>query len=90
MGAAALDIARNTVAASIRRQGPQSRIKHTRRPRTTIVNAGVPKAANALERFSAADAPNVKWATDITYVSTAGGCLYLATVTDLFARRIVG
>jgi len=34
--------------------------------------------------------PNTVWATDITYVWTWEGWLYLAVVLDLFARRVVG
>jgi putative transposase len=45
---------------------------------------------NHLERdFSAAE-PNTKWVTDITYVYTAQGWLYLCIVLDLFSSKIVG
>lgn len=37
-----------------------------------------------------ADGPNQKWVTDITYVPTREGWLYLATVMDLYSRKIVG
>ena len=74
----------------MRRQSLQSRVKHARKPRTTIVDAGDPKAANALDRAFTADAPDTKWVTDITYIPTTTGWVYLATVTDLFARKIVG
>ena len=37
-----------------------------------------------------ADAPNRKWAGDITYIWTAEGWLYLAVILDLHSRRIVG
>ena len=36
------------------------------------------------------DAPDVAWVTDITYVWTAEGWLYLAAILDLFSRRVVG
>ena len=39
--------------------------------------------------FSAAE-PNTKWVTDITYIATQEGWLYLAVIMDLFSRRIVG
>lgn len=43
-----------------------------------------------LDRDFAAEAPNQKWAVDVTYIKTAAGWLYLAVVLDLFSRRIVG
>jgi len=36
------------------------------------------------------DAPNTAWVTDITYVATLEGWLYLAVILDLFSRRVVG
>ena len=47
-------------------------------------------AENLLDRNFEALGPNEKWATDITYVWTAEGWLYLAIVMDLYSRRIVG
>lgn len=47
-------------------------------------------AANWLEGDFAADAPNRKWAGDITYVWTSEGWLYLAVILDLHSRRIIG
>ncbi len=35
-------------------------------------------------------APNQKWVSDFTYIDTAEGWLYLATVLDLFSRKVVG
>jgi putative transposase len=43
-----------------------------------------------LARDFVAGKPNEKWATDITYIWTAEGWLYLAVVMDLYSRRIVG
>ena len=45
---------------------------------------------NKLERAFAADRPNQAWVTDITYIRTWQGWLYLAVVMDLFARNVVG
>ncbi|HHZ94551.1 MAG TPA: IS3 family transposase [Flavobacteriales bacterium] len=47
-------------------------------------------AANILDRNFNPDAPNKFWVSDITYVRTYEGFLYVATVIDLFSRRIVG
>jgi transposase InsO family protein len=49
-----------------------------------------PPAPNLLERNFTASAPNRVWATDITFVPTRRGWLYVAAIVDLFARRIVG
>lgn len=58
--------------------------------KTTQSGHGLPIAPNLLERDFSASAPNQKWATDITYISTAEGFVYLASIVDLFSRRIVG
>ena len=49
-----------------------------------------PIAANFLDRKFTVPSPNEVWVGDITYIWTAEGWLYLATVIDLFSRRIVG
>jgi putative transposase len=49
-----------------------------------------PVAENLLDREFSVGAPNRVWATDITYVRTWEGWLYLAVVIDLFSRRVVG
>lgn len=57
---------------------------------TTDSNHTMPIAENILDRNFKADAPNEKWVADITFIPTHQGWTYLATVMDLFARRIVG
>jgi len=47
-------------------------------------------AANILDRQFDADKPNEKWVADVTYVPTREGWLFLATVLDLYSRKIVG
>ena len=47
-------------------------------------------AANVLDRQFVATSPNQKWIADFTYIWTAEGWLYVATVIDLFSRRVVG
>ena len=58
--------------------------------RTTDSNHRLPVAANVLDRHFTATKPNAAWVTDITYIPTGTGWLYLALVADLFSRRIVG
>jgi transposase InsO family protein len=47
-------------------------------------------APNVLMRDFEVDAPNTAWVTDITYLATLEGWLYLAVILDLFSRRVVG
>ncbi|NMX31069.1 IS3 family transposase [Pseudomonas sp. WS 5413] len=47
-------------------------------------------APNRLNRAFTVDAPNKAWVTDITYIRTWQGWLYLAVVLDLYARKVVG
>jgi putative transposase len=65
-----------------------------RRPKrfrvTTDSGHGKPVAENVLDRQFDPSAPNQAWATDIAYIWTREGWLYLAIVIDLFSRRIVG
>ncbi len=66
----------------------------TRHERKYIATAnskhGLPVAPNLLERNFTATAPNQVWTSDITYVATAEGWLYLAVIIDLFSRQVVG
>jgi len=58
--------------------------------RTRDSNHEHPLAENILAREFDAAKPNQKWVSDITYLSTAEGWLYLAVVIDLFSRMVVG
>lgn len=57
---------------------------------TTDSSHSLPCAPNVLERNFTTDAPNKVWVTDITYIRTGEGWLYLAAILDLFSRRVVG
>lgn len=57
---------------------------------TTDSKHDKPIAPNILNREFTAEKPNQKWVGDITYIWTAEGWLYLATVIDLFSRKVVG
>jgi putative transposase len=83
-------VCENTVAKLMRRGRIRSKIQRKFVPRTTDSNHHHPVADNLLDRDFAAEAPNRKWACDITYVPTDEGWLYLAVVMDLCSRRIVG
>jgi putative transposase len=57
---------------------------------TTDSRHGLPVAPNLLMREFDVDAPNTAWVTDITYISTLDGWLYLAAILDLCSRRVIG
>ena len=60
-----------------------------RRFRVTT-KSGLTRARNLLEQDFSAETPNERWASDITYLWTGQGWLYLAVVMDLYSRRIIG
>lgn len=57
---------------------------------TTDSEHSLPLAPNLLQRDFTAEAPNLKWTSDITYIETAEGWLYLAAILDLHSRQVVG
>lgn len=79
----------NTVAVIMAEQRLVARQKK-RFKVTTDSNHGLKCAKNLLAREFTAEAPNQKWASDITYIRTIEGFMYLCVVIDLFSRRIVG
>lgn len=83
------EIGRKRVARLMREMGLQG-VAPRRFRVTTDSDHDHPIAENVLDRNFEALGPNEKWATDITYVWTGEGWLYLAVVMDLYSRRIVG
>lgn len=81
---------RNTVAKAMREMGLKSRIRRKFSPTTTVVDPRKKPAPNLLDREFSPIRPNSKWVTDITYLPTASGWVYLAVVLDLFSRKVVG
>jgi putative transposase len=81
---------RNTVAKAMRELGLESRISRVFTPTTTQADPTKQPAPNQLAQDFTAEAPNRKWVTDITYLPTAEGWVYLAVVLDLFSRKVVG
>jgi putative transposase len=61
-----------------------------RRVCTTDSDHGLPVAPNLLAQDFTASAPDQRWVTDITYIPTDEGWLYVSAIQDLFSRRIVG
>jgi len=77
-------------ARLMRAQGLRGRKKHRRRPRTTDSRHVQPVAANLIAARPAPTGPNQAWMTDITYLRTAEGWLFLAAILDVWSRRVVG
>lgn len=82
-------IGRKRVERLMREEGIAARRKPRFR-RTTDSTHPHPIAPNLLERHFEVDLPNTAWVTDVTYVWTHEGWLYLAVILDLFSRRVVG
>lgn len=82
-------VGRKRVARIMRENGMQAK-KHQLFKSTTRVNPALPAAENYLQQDFSAPKPNQKWVSDITYVWTAIGWLYVAAIMDLFSRKIIG
>ena len=83
-------ISRRRCARLLRELGLRGIKKNRGRPRTTDSRHGRPVPANHLATLPAPTGPNQVWVTDITYLKTAEGWVFLAAVLDLWSRRIVG
>lgn len=81
---------RKRVARLMQIHGIVARKPRKWHPSTTQRQPGAIPAPNLLQRDFSAPAPNLKWVTDITYIDTTEGWLYLAPVLDLYSRRVVG
>lgn len=82
-------VGRKRVARWMREEGLEGQRKRRFRV-TTDSRHSHPVAANELQRNFTASAPNKVWVTDITYIWTREGWLYLAAILDLYSRRVVG
>ena len=80
---------RKRVARLMRQRGLVGQLGR-RKVRTTIVDHTATPAPDLVARDFNPPAPDITWAGDITYVPTGEGWLYLATVIDLFSRRVIG
>src|ERR1700710_2846631 len=83
-------VSRGRIERLMRHHGIRAIMARPRWVRTTDSRHDLPIAANLLKRNFTAPAPNRIWLADITYVETDQGWLYLATVLDLYSRKIVG
>jgi putative transposase len=83
-------VARCTVERLMRQMGLHGVIRGGRYKKTTIVDEAAQRPADLVNRDFTAERPNQLWVADITYVATWIGFVYVAFVTDVFSRRIVG
>jgi putative transposase len=83
------DVSRRRVARLMAEEGITGTPKKPFK-RTTDSKHSEAIADNTLDRNFNVDAPDTAWATDITYVRTLDGWMYLAVVVDLFSRRVIG
>lgn len=79
-----------TVAQIMRAAGIRSKAVRKFRPATTQSRHGHEPAPNILGRDFSATGPDQKWLSDITYIRTGEGFLYLTCVMDAWSRSIVG
>jgi len=82
-------VGKNRVAGLMRSEGLRAKAARKYKA-TTNSNHTLPVAPNLLEQDFTAVAPNQKWVSDITYIATDEGWLYLAVVLDLYSRLVVG
>src|SRR5262249_31755057 len=88
--AAGVSVCENTVARYMREEGVAAVPPRRFLPATTDARHASPVAGNLLDRRFTRATPDTGWVSDITYVPTAQGWLFLAVVIDLFSRRVVG
>jgi len=82
-------VGKNRVAGLMRSEGLRAKAARKYKA-TTNSSHTLPVAPNLLEQDFTAQAPNQKWVSDITYIATDEGWLYLAVVLDLYSRLVVG
>ncbi len=73
----------------MRQMGLQGIVRGRKR-KTTFADEAAPRPADRVQRHFTAVRPNQLWAADLTYVATWQGFVYVAFVTDVFSRKIVG
>lgn len=84
-----IEVARCTVSRLMREMGLRGAVRG-RRVRTTVPADQAERPLDLVERDFSAERPNQLWVSDLTYVATWRGFVYVAFVIDVFSRRIVG
>jgi transposase InsO family protein len=88
--AAGRDCSENRVARMMRLNGLRARPRRPFRPKTTQPDHAAYPSPNLLSQAGPASVPGAQLVSDITYIPTSEGWLYLAIVIDLFSRAILG
>ena len=83
-------VSRKRVARLMRENGPRRRAGSAASGHDGLEARRCPSRRTCSTASSRSTAPNVAWVTDITYIWTREGWLYLAAILDLFSRRVVG
>lgn len=83
-------VSRNRVARLMMKAGIRSIMYKKYRVQTTESDHDYPVVKNLLNREFTADKPGQKWVSDITYIATGQGWLYLTAILDLADRKVVG
>ncbi len=83
-------VARCRVQRLMRELGLTGAVRGRAFKRTTVTDQAASRPADLVERDFTVTAPNRLWVSDLTYVATWGGFVYVAFVIDAYARRIVG
>ena len=84
-----VEVARCTVERLMREMGLQGVVRG-RTFKTTIADAAAFRPPDLVQRDFSAERPNQLWVADLTYVATWAGFAYVAFITDVFSRKIVG
>ena len=83
-------VSHNTVAKSMKKAGLKSKTCKKFKPQQTDSDHDNPIYENHLQRQFVVPCANYAWCSDVTYIATDAGWLYLATVMDLYSNKIIG
>ena len=85
-----IDVARCTVSRLMREMGLQGAVRGRGFKTTTMSDPASTRPMDLVDRNFRASRPNELWVSDLTYVATWRGFVYVAFVIDVFSRRVVG
>lgn len=89
MKAAGYKLGEKRVARLMKRQGIQGKAKRKYKTTTTSKHER-PRAENLVKQNFTVTEPNKLWVSDITYIATLEGWLYLTIILDAFSRKVIG
>lgn len=83
-------VGQKRIARLMRQEGLQGRCGRRKAPRTTLPSETTVTIPDLVKRRFVATAPDQLWCTDLTYVRTWEGWLYVAAIIDVYSRKVVG